>query len=430
MEKVPKGSITDVAGFSAAGVHCGLKPGDALDLAMLVSERPCRAAAVFTTNRVKAAPVLYDQALLARNPSAICAVVVNSGNANAVTGDQGLADARRMAELTAETAGCEPGQVWVMSTGVIGQPLDMAKISAGITRAASALSLDGGHDAARAIMTTDTVPKEAAVRVRLGGSDVVVAGMAKGAGMIHPNLATMLAVLATDAAAPPDLLDQVLRYAVDRSFNCITVDGDTSTNDTVLLLANGASGVRIDDIDSEDFGAFRDAVTAVATTMAQKVVRDGEGATKFITIHVRGAPSADEAKQVAMAVAHSPLVKTALHGEDANWGRVLAAVGYSDVEVDPGRIGLWFAVGGGELGGTLRPNSGQARGNLGELGGRSLQLVRGGRPHQVDEVVAAEILAGEDIDILIDLGIGDDEATVWTCDLSAEYVRINAHYRT
>ncbi|MFQ5342888.1 MAG: bifunctional glutamate N-acetyltransferase/amino-acid acetyltransferase ArgJ [Anaerolineae bacterium] len=422
MQSIPTGTITDLAGFRAAGVHCGLKPGDALDLALLVSERPCTAAAGFTTNRVKAAPVLYDQALLARNPTAIRAVVVNSGNANAVTGDQGLRDARRMAEFAARAAGCEPDQVWVMSTGVIGQPLDMAKISAGITAAASALSPDGGRDAARAIMTTDTVPKEAAVRVRLGAGDVVVAGMAKGAGMIHPNLATMLAVLVTDAAVPPDLLDQALRHAVERSFNCITVDGDTSTNDTVLLLANGASGVRIDDPESADFRAFRDAVTAVATMLAQKIVRDGEGATKFITIHVCGAPSAGDAKQVAMAVARSPLVKTALHGEDANWGRVLAAVGYSGVEVDPARIGLWFAEGGGELGGTRR--------NLGELGGRSLQLVRDGRPHQVDEAVAAEILAGEEIDILIDLGFGDGEATVWTCDLSAEYVRINAHYRT
>jgi glutamate N-acetyltransferase/amino-acid N-acetyltransferase len=422
MQRTPDGSITDVAGFRAAGVHCGLKPGDALDLALLVSERPCTAAAVFTTNRVKAAPVLYDQALLARNPTAIRAVVVNSGNANAVTGDQGLRDARRMAELTAEAAGCEPDQVWVMSTGVIGQPLDMARIAAGITHAASTLAPDGGHDAARAIMTTDTVPKEAAVRVWLSAGDVTVAGLAKGAGMIHPNMATMLAVLATDAAVPPDLLDQALRHAVDRSFNCITVDGDTSTNDTVLLLANGASGVSIDHPNSEKFGAFRDAVTAVATTLAQKIVRDGEGATKFITIHVRGAPSAGDAKQVATAVARSPLVKTALHGEDANWGRVLAAVGYSGVEVDPERIGLWFAEGGGELGGT--------QGNSEELGGRSLQLVRDGRPFRVDEAAAAQILAGEDIDIIIDLGLGDDEATVWTCDLSVDYVRINADYRT
>ncbi|MFQ5857704.1 MAG: bifunctional glutamate N-acetyltransferase/amino-acid acetyltransferase ArgJ [Anaerolineae bacterium] len=414
MQDIRKGTITDPAGFRAAGVHCGLKLGNAPDLALLVSERPCTAAAVFTTNRVKAAPVLYNQALLARNPTAIRAVVTNSGNANAVTGDQGLDNARRMAELTAKAAGCEPGQVWVMSTGVIGQPLDMVKITAGITHAASTLSPDGGHDAARAIMTTDTVPKEAAVHVRLSAGQVTVAGMAKGAGMIHPNMATMLAVIATDAAVSPDLLDQALRCAVDRSFNCISVDGDTSTNDTVLLLANGAAGVSVDQLESDDFRTFRDALTAVATTLAKKIVRDGEGATKFVTIHVRGAPTAGDARKVAMAVARSPLVKTALHGEDANWGRVLAAVGYSGVEVDPARIGLWFAAGGDSEGSN----------------GQSLQLVRDGQRYHVDEVIAAQILAGEDIDIVVDLGLGDGEATVWTCDLSHEYVSINADYRT
>lgn len=419
--KIPYGTITDVAGFAASGVHCGLKPDGVLDLALMVSERPCTAAAVFTTNRVKAAPVLYDQALLARNPNAIRAVVTNSGNANAVTGDQGQTDARRMAELTAEAVGCDPDQVWVMSTGVIGLPLDMPKIAAGITQAASALSADGGHDAARAIMTTDTAPKEAAVKVPLHAGEITVAGVAKGAGMIHPNLATMLSVMATDAAVPAALLDRVLRHAVDRSFNCITVDGDTSTNDTVLLLSNGASEVNIDNVDSDDFQVFQSAVTAVATTLAQQVVRDGEGATKFVTIHVRGASQAGDAKQVAMAVARSSLVKTALYGEDANWGRVLAAIGYSGVEVDPERIGLWFAEGG-----TVE----ELRGTEGELERRSVHLVRNGRPYQVDEARAAEILAGEDIDIIVDLGLGSGEATVWTCDLSYEYVRINAAYRT
>lgn len=428
MQNIPNGTIAEVAGLTAAGVHCGLKPDGALDLALLASEQPCTAAAVFTMNRVKAAPVLYDQALLTRNPTAIRAVVVNSGNANAVTGDQGMTDARRMAELTAEAADCEPDQVWVMSTGVIGVPLDMAKIAAGITRAADALSPDGGHDAARAIMTTDTVPKEVAVRVPLSGGWVTVAGIAKGAGMIHPNMATMLAVVATDAAVPATLLDNVLRQAVDRSFNCITVDGDTSTNDTVLLLANGAGGVSIEDPSSADTRQLQEAVTAVATTLAQKIVRDGEGATKFVTIHVTGAPTAGEAKQVATSVARSSLVKTALHGEDANWGRVLAAIGYSAVEIDPSRIGLWFAAGGTveELGGAKE----ELEGKLEEFGARSLELVRAGRPHDVDEARAAEILAGEDINITIDLGLGTAEATVWTCDLSFEYVRINAHYRT
>lgn len=428
MRNIPNGTITDIAGFTAAGIHCGLKPDNKLDLALLVSERPCTTAAVFTTNRVKAAPVLYDQALLKRNAAGIRVVVINSGNANAVTGEQGLANVQRTANLTAQAVGCEPNQVWVMSTGVIGQQLDMGRIGAGIPRAANALSRDGGHSAARAMMTTDTVPKEVAVKIPLHAGEITVAGIAKGAGMIHPNMATMLAVIATDAAVPAPLLDQVLRHAVDRSFNCISVDGDTSTNDTVLLLANGAAGVRIDDPSSADARQFQEAITAVATRLAQKIVRDGEGASKFVTIQVYGAPSAGEAKQVAMSVAQSSLVKTALHGEDANWGRVLAAVGYSGVEVDADRIRVWFASGG-----TIDERQsiqGETQQNVEAHAGQSLQLVKNGRPYQIDEAIAAQILAGADIDITIDLGLGGGEATVWTCDLSAEYVSINAHYRT
>ena len=408
-----EGTVTDLAGMRAAGIHCGIKADGVLDLALIVSDQPCSAAGVFTMNQVKAAPVVYDQAILARNAGGARAVVINSGNANAVTGEQGMADTQRTAVLTAEALGCAPDDVWVMSTGVIGQMLDMDKIGAGITKAIAALSTDGGHDAARAIMTTDTKSKEAGLQVSLSGGDVMIAGMSKGSGMIHPNMATMLSVIATDAAVPPNILDGILRYAVDRSFNCITVDGDTSTNDTVLLLANGAAGATIDDTLSADYVALRDAVTEVATALAQKIVRDGEGANKFVSIRVRGAKSAEDAKAVAKSVAHSPLVKTAMYGEDANWGRILCATGYSGVDLDPTRIGLWLAAGGSDT--TELP---------------ALQLVKDGQPHHIDEEIAAKILAHTDVDLTIDLGEGKVEATVWTCDLSHDYVSINADYRT
>ena len=414
MKDFPNGTITDLAGFQASGVHCGIKPDGVLDLALIVSERPCSAAAVFTKNRIKAAPVLYDQTLLKQNATTIRAIVINSGNANAVTGKQGLADAIQMAELTSQAIGCNSDEIFVMSTGIIGEHLDMAKIRAGITQAADSLSPDGGHMAARAIMTTDTISKETAVHVNLSIGETSIAGMAKGSGMIHPNMATMLSIIATDATISQHLLDQALRYAVDRSFNRITVDGETSTNDTVLLLANGVSNKRIDDDASQDFLHFRDALTMVTTILAQKIVRDGEGANKFVTVHVYGALTVDDAHKVAKTIAHSPLVKTAMYGEDANWGRVLCAIGYSEAQVSPDLIGLRLAAGSGFDGASRQ----------------SLQLVKEGQPYQVDETIAAEILAGTDIDLEIDLGRGSAEATVWTCDLSPEYISINGDYRT
>ncbi len=410
-------SITAVPGFRAAGVACGLKKTGALDMALVVSEVPCRAAAVFTTNRVKAAPVLHDQAILARNRTGIRAVVANSGGANACTGDQGARDAAQMSALVAAQLGCNPDDVLVMSTGVIGHRLDMAKVATGIADAAAHLSAAGGHAAARAIMTTDTRPKEYGLTFnvepftpfRAGCSTLNVAGMAKGAGMIHPNMATMLCLIITDTAISADLLDSALRYAVDRSFHRITVDGDTSTNDTVLLLANGRAGnPEIQDPDSPDFLEFRRALTHVATELAKMVARDGEGATKFVAVNVKGARAEAEAVQAGMAVARSNLVKTALFGRDANWGRVLAAVGYSGVEIDPNTISLWFGVTGGDV----------------------MQLVASGQPLPLDEKRALAILSEPDIDITVDLSLGSAEATVWTCDFSYDYVRINAAYRT
>lgn len=404
MKTLQDAHITLVPGYRAAGVHCGLKKNGAADLALVVSDRPCHAAAVFTRNRVTAAPVLYDRQLLRNHNTAAQAVVINAGCANACTGAQGLEDARATARRAAEVLGLRPEAVWVMSTGVIGQYLPLDKIASGIASAAQALSDGGGRDAARAIMTTDTRPKEAAVTVDLQGVTCTIAGMCKGAGMIHPDMATMLALVVTDAALTPDMLQAALNHAADRSFNMMTVDGDTSTNDTLLLLANGSAGnAEIAHAEDPAYGSFLEGLTHVCTVLAQMIADDGEGATKFVEITVRGARSFAEAKTVAKTIAHSPLVKTALYGQDANWGRVLCAAGYSGVEFDPDRLDLWFD---------------------------DLQLVKGGQPYDVNEERAAEILARHEIKITLDLNQGDMEATVWTCDFSHEYVSINAHYRT
>jgi len=398
------GSITSVPGFRAAGVHCGLKAGDELDLALVVSEVPCQAAAVFTANRVQAAPVLWDKEVLAISPEGVRAVAINSGCANACTGEQGLRDAQQMVRQVALALGTGPHGVLVMSTGVIGQRLDMEKIGAGIRAAVETLSTEGGHEVARAIMTTDTRPKEIAVQGEIAGRRVTIAGMCKGAGMIHPNMATLLGLILTDAAIAQPLLQRALRQAVEASFNRITVDGDMSTNDTVAVLASGLAGNReVKAENAPDYAEFLEGLTFVATELAKGVVRDGEGATKFIEVQVRGARTEAEARQAAMAVATSNLVKTAIYGKDANWGRVICAVGYSGVEVDIERLSLWFD---------------------------DLHLVKDGQPYNVDEERALEILSQDEVAITVDLGQGEAEATVWTCDLTHDYVTINAHYRT
>lgn len=403
----PRFSITSIPGFRAAGVHAGLKPAGALDIALIVSDRSCVAAGVFTRNLVKAAPVLFDQQVLAERGDAVRAVVANARNANAVTGEQGLRDAAEMARITAEVlALSEEAGVFVMSTGVIGVPLPMEQISRGIHLAAGALADDeaAGLAAARAIMTTDTFPKLAGATMELRGRTVTIAGMAKGAGMIHPDMATMLSVIATDAAIARPALQSALQFAVERSFNCMTVDGDTSTNDTVLVLANGAADHAELEADDEDFAAFREALLAVCQDLARQVARDGEGATKFVTIEVRGAASFEAARQVGRTVATSPLVKTAIFGRDANWGRVLAAAGRAGVAFDPTRANLWFG---------------------------DLQLLRAGAPVGVDEARALEILSAPEVTITLELDPdGPCAATVWTCDFSHDYVSINAEYRT
>jgi len=392
------GDAASPKGFRAAGVHCGVK-SERLDLALLVSEVPAAAAGVFTTNKVKAAPVRYTQRAVAAGRAQ--AVVVNSGNANACTGEPGFADAAEMARLAGQALGLNPELVLVASTGVIGVPLPMEAIRAGIPRAARELAADGDL-AARAILTTDSFPKTAAFRAKIGSVEVTIGGMAKGAGMIHPNLATTLCFLTTDAAVPPAVLRGALKRAVQQSFNSITVDGDTSTNDTVLLLANGrAGGAPI--TNGEALAVFSAGLTLVASALARMVVRDGEGATRLVEIAVEGAVSDLEAHQAAMTVANSLLVKTALHGGEPNWGRILAALGRAGVEMAEETTDVFFA---------------------------DLAVVRGGLGVPGVWDAAAAALEEKEISVRIRLGVGTGAATVWTSDLSEEYVRINGSYTT
>ncbi|MFN8484964.1 MAG: bifunctional glutamate N-acetyltransferase/amino-acid acetyltransferase ArgJ [Anaerolineae bacterium] len=402
-------SLTLVPGFRAAAVHARVKassPPEKLDIALVASDAPCTAAGVFTTNRVKAAPVVYDQAVLARRADAIRAVVVNSGNANAVTGVQGMSDAQAMAHAAAAALGVPADSILVMSTGVIGQALPMARVTPGIAAAAQALdtSPDAGHRVARAIMTTDTFAKAAATQVEVDGRTVSIAGVAKGAGMIAPNMATLLSVIVTDAAATPSALRAALTSAADRSFNSITVDGDMSTNDTLLVLANSQAGnTLLMGPQSPGYAAFLAGLTEVAAALAKMIARDGEGATKLVTIKVTGAPDFAAARQVGLAIGNSSLVKTALYGEDANWGRVLCAAGYSGVELDPEKLSLWFD---------------------------DVCLLRYGQPTDYKEDDAHATLTKAEVTITVDLGMGKAQAEVWTCDLSKDYVSINADYRT
>jgi glutamate N-acetyltransferase/amino-acid N-acetyltransferase len=386
--------------FRVAGTHGGLKPGDKKDVALLISDRPCSAAGVFTTNRVKAAPVLYDQAILARLDAPVRAVIANTGSANACTGDEGLNHTRKSAAIVADCIGCQPDEVLALSTGVIGLPLNMDAMQRGITVLAGQVRAEGWEDAAAAIMTTDTRPKLASVQLPAG---YTITGIAKGAGMIAPNMATMLSVIATDADIPRGALQNALHQAVEASFNRIVVDGDMSTNDTVLLLANGASGVTASESE------FVAAVTGVCVPLAQAIVRDGEGATKFVTVHVTGASDPRSARTVANTVATSALVKTAFYGGDPNWGRILVAAGYSGIEFDPARVALWLLDAGGQP---------------------VIQLVEAGRPSRYDEAAAIVLMHTPEWGVRLDLGSGSASAQVWTCDLSHDYVTINGHYRT
>jgi glutamate N-acetyltransferase/amino-acid N-acetyltransferase len=398
------GSVTSPPGFTAGAAHAGLKAAGTLDVALLVSTTSCATAGVFTRNAVRAAPVIYDADLLGERPGRMRAVAMNARVANACTGAEGLEAARAMARAAEEAAGLPPRTALVLSTGVIGVPLPVEQVVAGLREAAARLSPNGGADAARAIMTTDTRPKHCALRVDTPAGAITVGGIAKGAGMIHPDMATLLGVLTTDAVSEPSVLGPFLKRVADRTFNAISVDGDTSTNDTVLLLANGASG--IDPArDGATWKLFEEAVTEVARTLALEVVRDGEGATKLLEIHVVGAQTEAFAREVGRAIARSTLVKTAIYGADPNWGRILAAAGAAGVSLTPERLGLQAAT-----------------------NGEWLTLAAGGATAHPDPAQARAIFQQATIRLRLDLGVGRAEAVVWTCDLSPEYVRINSDY--
>ncbi|HUL44632.1 MAG TPA: bifunctional glutamate N-acetyltransferase/amino-acid acetyltransferase ArgJ [Bacteroidota bacterium] len=389
-------------GFYAAGVHSGVKKVKK-DLAIIYSSSLSTGAGIFTTNKVPAAPVIVCKKQLELS-SAFQAIVVNSGNANACTGERGLNDAWAMVKITAEGLGIPPNAVLVSSTGVIGQYLPMDKVTSGIQDAVSMLDADGHSASAEAIMTTDKFPKEFAVRVKLGESEISIGGMAKGSGMIAPNMATMLAFVTTDAAVSAELLQDTLRRAADHSFNRISVDGDTSTNDMVLVLANGACGAApIQNENDPRYPLFYEAFEYVLVRLCKMIVTDGEGATKFIEIQVTDALSEENAVRAARAVANSNLVKTAIHGEDANWGRILAAVGYSGIEFDPEDVEIFFD---------------------------DVPILRKGYAIDFSESDAKRVLSQKEIRIRVDLHQGNACASFWTCDLSKDYVAINANYRT
>jgi len=390
-----------VPGFRFAGVSCGIKRSKKRDLALIVSERPATAAAVFTTNRVKAAPVLTGMKRVRRGK--IQAVVVNSGNANACTGKQGMRDAENMCRLVGARLGIDPNRVVPSSTGVIGVPLPMQKVIRGVGKAADVLSPDSFSLAATAILTTDRVPKTSMTACRLDGKKVVVAGMAKGAGMVAPRMATVLGYILTDAAVDPACLRDILSRTADRTFNAVTVDGDTSTNDTILFLANGVAGNRAVRKGGKDAKKLEKAVSKVMKDLALMLVADAEGGTKVAEILVEGARSPAEAKKVASAVANSNLVKTAFFGEDPNLGRIMAAVGYADVPLDPDKIDV-------------------------SLGG--VRVVRRGMALRETQSQAARIMRQRSYQVRINLRRGKQTASVWTSDLSTGYVRINSAYRT
>jgi glutamate N-acetyltransferase/amino-acid N-acetyltransferase len=395
------GGVTAPAGFRAAGIACGIKASGRPDLAIVAAERTVPAAAIFTTNQAKAAPILLCREHLEASGGKARLIVTNSGCANACTGAQGMADAREMAALSAQITGCSPSEVLVASTGVIGVNLKMDALRSGIPKVIKALAADGHDRAAHAIMTTDPFPKSHAVEVTTSAGRFRVGGMAKGSGMIEPRMATMLGYLTTDAAVEAPLLRRALVDACQYTFNAITVDGESSTNDCVFAMASGASGVAIGE---SQYAPLFEGLRAVALDLSLGIVRGGEGATKLVSITASGARTQDEAWTAARTIANSPLVKTAVHGGDPNWGRLIAAAG---------RSGVSFSLDAAMV----------------RIG--SLVLFSDGQPHDELAPQAAEYLHGTDIDIEVNVGAGGSgRATVYTCDLSAEYVKINAEYRT
>jgi glutamate N-acetyltransferase / amino-acid N-acetyltransferase len=397
-----EGGITAAGGFTAAGIHCGIKK-QKKDLALLVSETPALAAGVFTTSRTIAPPVHLSRRHLETSQN-IYAVIINSGNANACTGDRGMTDALTMASVTAKHLGVSAEQVLVASTGVIGEFLPMDKVVPGIEQIMHYLSKNCHLSSAEAIMTTDTFTKEVAVRTNIGGTVVTIGGMAKGSGMIAPNMATMLGFVTTDVRISRSLLQEALRTAADRSFNCISVDGDTSTNDMVAILANGTAGnPEIQNNSSVEYREFYEALEYVLIKLARMIVVDGEGATKLVEIRIKNAASELAARTAARSIANSNLVKTAIHGADANWGRILVALGYSGIDFNPSDTEVFFG---------------------------DVPILRKNYTIQFSEEAARKELEKNEVHLTVDLNQGNASARFWTCDLSKEYITINAHYRT
>ncbi|NLU44671.1 MAG: bifunctional glutamate N-acetyltransferase/amino-acid acetyltransferase ArgJ [Acholeplasmataceae bacterium] len=402
MMKQIDGWLTAPKGFVAAGVKAGIKASGKHDVAVIMSTVPAATGAVFTQNKICAAPVLISREVNKR-PDAQ-AIVVNSGCANACTGEQGLADAKAMQEITGEYLDIEPESIFVCSTGVIGQFLPMSKVKDGIAAAVAKLSVNEGESAALAIQTTDTFIKKVAYEFEIGGNTAKIAGIAKGAGMIHPNMATMLTYITTDAAVAPDLLKRMVKAVADKSFNMVVVDGDTSTNDSMIVLANGlAENEIVFSEEHPDYETLYKALLQTAQDLAKMIAHDGEGATKFMEVNVIGAASFADAKLAAMAIAKSPLVKTAFFGEDPNWGRILCAAGYSGAAMDAAHTNLSI--------GTIR-------------------VVKNGMNVNVPLAELKPIMSEHDISITVDMAAGTEKATVWTCDFSYDYVKINGEYHT
>ena len=402
--RVIKGGVTSAKGFRAAGVPAEIKYKGRNDVALIVADEPCAAAAVFTTNKVAAAPVLYDREVVKNGR--IQAILANSGCANACTGEDGLKDAKLSALVTAGELGIEPKLVLVASTGVIGRRLPMERLLAGMKAAKAALGRTAEHGLAaeKAVMTTDTKPKQAAVVCTIGGRKVTIGGMSKGSGMIEPNMATMLGFVTTDAAVSPRLLKRALQLAIGKSFNRLVVDGDESTNDSVFLLASGKAGNEEIVKAGADFDVFVEALTAVTTSLAKQMATDGEGATKFVTVTVKGARSEKEAERAARAVAKSPLSKTSWFGRDPNWGRVLAAVGYSGADVVDMKAEVFYD---------------------------KVWAFRFGRIADEKQLTKlAAVMTKDEFSVTIDLHLGSAEASIYTCDFSLDYIHINADYTT
>lgn len=406
--KVIQGGVTAAKGFQAAGTEAGVKYKNRKDMALVYSVAPCVAAGVFTSNVVKAAPVVWDKEIITSG-EAVQAVVVNSGIANACTGKQGYDYCKQTADAAASELGIPEDSVLVASTGVIGMQLPIDKITAGISALAAAKSekAEAGDDAACAIMTTDTVPKQAAVTVTIGGREVTVGGMCKGSGMIHPNMCTMLAFITTDVCITKELLQEALSSDVQDTFNMISVDGDTSTNDTLVVLANGEAGNPVISEKGDDYETFYAALHYINETLAKKMAGDGEGATALFETKVIGAATKEDAKILAKSVICSSLTKAAIFGHDANWGRILCALGYSGVSFDPEKIELYFT---GKTGKML--------------------IFKDGKAADYSEEEATKLLSEPEVTVLVDMKMGEETACAWGCDLTYDYVRINADYRS